>query len=86
MAKIVRYVEGGCRNDPYHTRSHIYAETKAGNYWPMCGYGWNRSNGNRLSIFRGHQGGRGTCKLCKKNIDSGKRPHWRTFPHKTRWL
>ena len=31
-------------------------KTAAGHLWPMCIYGWNRSNGHRLSILRGSPG------------------------------
>ncbi|WP_314712950.1 hypothetical protein [Sphingobium yanoikuyae] len=54
--------------------------------WPMCGYGWNRSDGHRFSIFRGSPGTEGDCKLCRKNVAAGKPPVVDGFPHKTKWL
>lgn len=86
MSKVVDYIEGVCRNEPNASRSHLYASTVAGNLWPMCDYGWNRSNGSRFSIFRGWSSSRGTCKICEANVDAGKRPVVRARPHKTRWL
>jgi len=79
MSKVAYYLEGQDRNEPY-ALSHTYALTEAGNYWPMCGYGWNRSNGTRLSIFRNPPGSEGDCKLCRRNVAEGKRPHWKHFP------
>ncbi len=82
--KLQYYRSGQDRNEPKAT-IHTYAETDEG-IFPMCGYGWNRSNGNALSIFRGSPGTRGDCKLCKKNIEAGKAPVMNGFPHKTKWL
>lgn len=86
MTKVVRYISGVCRNNPDNSRSHTYAYTAAGNLWPMCDYGWNRSDGEGFSILRGWHGARGHCKLCEANEESGKRPVVRARPHKTRWL
>lgn len=86
MSKVIDYISGVCRNDPEGSRSHTYAKTSAGNYWPMCDYGWNRSNGWRFSILRGWRGGRGHCRICEKNVAEGKRPVIRAREHKTRWL
>jgi hypothetical protein len=66
--------------------SHTYAMMSDGELWPMCGYGWNRSNGERFSILRQMPGSRGSCKLCAKNIAAGKPPVLVGFKHKTRWL
>jgi hypothetical protein len=85
MSKVVYYRSGQDRNENY-ALSHTYAETSAGNLWPMCGYGWNRSNGSRLSILRGSPGTEGDCKLCRRNVLAGKRPCHQGFPHKTKWL
>lgn len=86
MSKIIKYISGADRNNPDLARAHIYALTSAGHYWPMCDYGWNRSNGERFSILRGHGSARGTCKICKKNRDAGKRPIIKPRKHKTKWL
>lgn len=79
------YVEGLDRNEQHKVRSHLYKETPDGLY-PMCGYGWNRSDGEAFSIFRGHKSSRGTCKACIKNIKAGKDPVFNGFPHKTKWI
>lgn len=79
-----RYRAGQCRNDPTAT-SHTYVETDDG-LFPMCGYGWNRDNGNAFSIFRGAPGTEGTCAVCRANVIDGKPPIRDGFPHKTRWL
>lgn len=85
MSRVIFYRSGQCRNDT-NALSHTYAETVAGHLWPMCGHGWNRSNGHRFSIFRGTPGSEGDCKVCRKNVAQGKRPVHRGFEHKTRWL
>ena len=84
-AGVAFYRSGSCRNDP-RAMDHTYAEMEDGELWPMCGYGWNRSNGTRFSIFRGSPGTEGECKLCRKNVAEGKLPLTIGFPHKTRWL
>ena len=85
MSKVINYRSGQDRNEP-NALSHTYAMTAAGGLWPMCGYGWNRSGGTALSIFRGTPGTQGDCKLCARNIAAGKRPVHRGFRHKTKWL
>jgi hypothetical protein len=85
MSKVAYYLAGSCRNDD-EALSHTYAHTVAGNYWPMCEYGWNRSDGHRFSILRGPPGTEGNCKLCRKAVEAGKRPVHRPRGHKTRWL
>lgn len=82
---IAFYRSGTDRNNPA-ALSHTYAETSEGELLPMCGYGWNRSNGTRLSILRGAPGTEGDCKLCRKNVASGRAPVAQGFPHRTRWL
>lgn len=83
-ASILNYRSGSCRNNKY-ALSHTYAETEDG-LFPMCSYGWNRSDGEAFSIFRGSFGTEGNCKLCHKNLHAGKAPVVVGFPHKTRWL
>ena len=80
----LKYRSGQCRNDP-NAKDHTYVETDEG-LLPMCGYGWNRSNGERFSIFRGSPGTEGACKLCQKNVAANKSPIKLGFPHPTRWL
>lgn len=65
--------------------SHTYAETAEG-LLPMCGYGWNRSNGASLSIFRGSPGTEGECKICRRRLAAGLPPLAEPFPHKTKWV
>lgn len=86
MSAVVDYVWGVCRNEPDARKAHLYALTRAGNYWPMCDLGWNRSDGAGFSIFRGHGSARGCCKTCVKNRDKGKPPVIRARRHKTRWI
>lgn len=86
--KIVGYVEAIGRNPGEEKQhSHLYAEYENGDYLPMCRYGWNRSDGSRLSIFRGHRGARGLCKTCDKRRAAGL-PGVESVPgsHKTKWI
>jgi len=85
MSKVVGYRSGSDRNEQY-ALSHTYAMMDDGDLFPMCGYGWNRSNGSRLSIWRGAPGTEGGCKLCARNVAAGKLPIKGGFPHKTKWL
>jgi hypothetical protein len=82
---VIGYRAGECRNSP-HALSHTYAMTDDNGLWPMCGYGWNRSDGEAFSIFRGSPGTEGDCKVCARNVAAGKPPVTNGFPHKTRWL
>lgn len=86
MSRVIDYIEGADRNNPQLARSHLYAITAAGHYWPMCDYGWNRSGGHRFSILRGWGSPRGTCKICEKRVEAGLRPILKARAHKTRWL
>lgn len=79
------YRSGQCRNNP-SALTHTYAMMSDGELWPMCGYGWNRSNGHRFSILRGSPGTEGDCKLCRKNVLAGKMPMIDGFTHKTKWI
>ena len=80
-----KYVEAMCRNEGDKVRSHIYKKTK-GDLYPMCGYGWNRLDGDGFSIFRWHKSRRGTCKTCLKGMEQGKDPIVDGWAHKTKWL
>lgn len=71
MSKVIFYRSGSDRNED-RALMHTYAETAAGNLWPMCGYGWNRSGGYRLSIFQRSPDTEGDCKLCARNIAAGR--------------
>lgn len=64
--------------------SHLYLKGKGGAYKPMCPYGWNRS-GTGFSIFRGHAGARGLCKICMKRVASNLPPA-EPKARKTKWI
>lgn len=71
--RIVRFVPGMGRNEGEEKQcSHLYAEYEDGSYLPMCRKGLNRSDGGDFSIFRGHVGAGGICKVCQRNKDAGK--------------
>lgn len=75
------------RNDPDGVRSHLYVpDPEVGGLVPMCGYGWNRSDGSAFSIFRGWASRRGICKLCERNLAAGRPPVTEGWPHPTRWI
>lgn len=82
---IIDYRSGQCRNDP-NAMSHTYAMMSDGELWPMCRYGWNRSDGESFSIFRGSPGTQGACILCARNVAAKKPPIYKGSTHKTRWL
>lgn len=65
--------------------THTYEETEDG-LFPMCGYGWNRSNGHSFSIFRGSLDTEGECRTCRKNVKLDKPAVRDGFKHKTKWL
>lgn len=96
-----KYVEAIGRNPGEENQhSHLYVEVSEPTdvaamvglgartgYLPMCRYGWNRSDGEGFSIFRGHRGGRGLCKICEKRRAAGL-PGVEAVPgsHKTKWM
>ncbi len=65
------YIEGQDRND-YEGRlvSHLYKGTFNDPGLPMCVRGWNRSDGERYSIWRGSSGV-GTCQICLRRALKG---------------
>ncbi len=94
--KRISYVEAIGRNPGEENQhSHLYEITirigddgkEYDHYLPMCRKGWNRSDGEAFSIFRGHSGKRGTCAVCQKRKDHGL-PGVEAVPgsHKTKWL
>lgn len=87
-SSIEDYRSGSCRNsEPGIVKSHTYATIEGDDsLYPMCGYGWNRSDGDRYSIFRGSFGTEGNCKQCQKNLREGKPPVIGGWSHKTKWL
>lgn len=86
IAENTKYVLAADRNNPDEARAHIYAYDEAGDLWPMCEYGWNRSNGEAFSILRGWGSRRGTCKTCQRRAEDGLEPIKQAKGHKTRWL
>ena len=84
----MQYVEAIGRNPGEELQhSHLYAVDENHDHVPMCIYGWNRSDGNRLSIFRGYSGYRGLCKICEKRSRLGLPPiQSEKAQHKTKWL
>jgi hypothetical protein len=84
----VRYVEAIGRNEGEELQhSHLYAVDAEGEHLPMCVYGWNRSDGACLSIFRGHTGAKGLCRVCAKRAAKGlPGVPGRLGSHKTKWL
>lgn len=83
--QAMRYRSGVCRNEQEKRHSHTYAEVD-GKLYPMCGYGWNRSDGTGYSIFRGTWGTEGSCKRCQNNLRTGKPPVMNGWPHPTKWI
>jgi hypothetical protein len=96
---MTRYVEAIGRNpgeellcshlyaevsEPTDVASHALLGARTG-YLPMCVYGWNRSDGAGFSIFRGHTGARGLCKICEKRAKAGLSPI-ETANRKTKWM
>lgn len=82
---VMQFRSGTCRNEGDKVKSHTYVETGDG-LRPMCGYGWNRSDGDAFSIWRDRYGTEGNCKLCQANLAAGKEPIRDGWPHKTKWL
>ena len=88
MKEEIRYLEAIGRNTGEELQhSHLYAVGGGYDHMPMCIYGWNRSDGERLSIFRGHAGARGLCKICERRARLGLPPiESENAEHKTKWL
>lgn len=86
VANGIDYYRSGQDRNNDRALTHTYAQMKNGELWPMCDYGWNRSNGDRFSIFRGTPGSEGDCALCGKNVAAGKPPVTEARQHKTKWL
>lgn len=84
-SEVVGYRAGLDRNEQ-NALSHTYAMMDNGDLWPMCPYGWNRSDGSSFSILRQPPGTEGECKLCQRNVAAGRRPVTDGSPHKTKWL
>lgn len=82
----MRYRSGSDRNEPGLRVSHTYFDDPIDGLLPMCGYGWNRSDGERFSILRGSPGTEGDCKRCRANVRAGRPPVRGGWPHKTKWL
>lgn len=81
-----RYVLGADRNNPNEAKAHWYVADAEGELWPMCDYGWNRSNGQSFSILRGWDSRRGICSICEKRGKENLPPIFTAKEHKTKWL
>ena len=79
------YRSGQDRNED-RAMTHTYAMMTNGDLWPMCEYGWNRSDGRAFSIFRGSPGTLGDCKICTANVIKGASPVTNPRGHKTKWI
>lgn len=83
----MKYIEAIGRNPgEEYQHSHLYAVDEKHDHVLMCIYGWNRSNGTRLSIFRGHRGAKGLCKICEHRAKMNLLPLTDGASHKTKWL
>lgn len=81
------YVEGMDRNDQHTIVSHIYAGPSYHELvGPLCARGWNRSDGDGFSIFRGNRSNKGTCKVCQRRKADGKGPMLNPKPRKTKYI
>lgn len=78
------YILGQDRND-MNLVTHIYKGDFSDPGNPMCVRGWNRSGGERYSIFRGNVGDIGICRVCKRRMFQGK-DGVPSRPRKTKWL
>jgi hypothetical protein len=79
------YIVGMDRNNQDKVVSHLYRGTHQDPGLPMCARGWNRSDGESYSIFRGQISEKGICQICYRRavlglagVESRKR--------KTRWI
>lgn len=81
------YVEAIGRN-PGEGRqvSHIYVDDGSGDLEPLCRWGWNRSDGKGFSIFRGHRGGKGLCRVCARRMAAGEVQGPGPSNRKTKWI
>lgn len=78
------YIWGQDRNNKY-ARAHCYeAKSFSDIIGPLCIYGWNRSDGEGISIFRNVVTGE-YCKTCVRRMREGAHAV-EPSPHKTRWI
>ncbi len=84
--KISHMIHGMDRNEP-NAVTHIYAcfPDEMSPFAPMCARGWNRSDGQGFSIFRGNVGNNGVCLVCRRREANGLMPIKR-LKRKTKWL
>jgi hypothetical protein len=66
------YILGLSREHPLARIAHIYKGTFNDPGFPMCARGWNRDNGQSYSIWRGHEGTQGVCRICWRRAKAGK--------------
>jgi len=66
------YVVGLVRDTfPGKVVSHLYKGSFHDLGLPMCKRGWNRDWGLSYSIWRGHEGAKGVCKICMRRALKG---------------
>jgi hypothetical protein len=58
------YILGLSREYPDARIAHLYKGTFEDPGLPMCARGWNRDDGQSYSIWRGHEGTQGVCRIC----------------------
>jgi hypothetical protein len=81
----IEYIVGQDRNEDAVV-AHLYQGTYFDTGLPMCVRGWNRSDGEGYSIFRGDINAvNGVCKICKRRATEGK-PGVPSRKRKTKWL
>ena len=78
------YILGQDRND-MNLVTHIYKGDFNDPGLPMCVRGWNRSDGEGYSIFRGNVGDVGVCRVCVRRMLQGK-DGVLSRKRKTKWI
>ena len=78
------YILGQDRND-MNLVTHIYKGDFNDPGLPMCVRGWNRSDGEGYSIFRGNVGDVGVCRVCVRRMLQGK-DGVPSRKRKTKWI
>lgn len=80
------YITGQDRNDSEGKLvTHLYKGAFREPGLPMCVRGWNRSDGDRYSIWRGNVSNAGLCKVCLRRAMKGL-DGIESRQRKTKWL
>ncbi len=77
-------ITGMDRNDD-HVVTHLYSGDFGDPGEPYCVRGWNRSDGEGYSIFRGNVSDAGICRICRRRYDAGLPPVPSRY-RKTKWI